>query len=310
MQNKGYSTPYGNTVIPNTPPVVTGNGIPEGQGPSGSASVIPGAIGVAGPRARELHEHFKVENTRIEGVMPRIPTIAEAMGQGMLDGALDGLIKLLADRLAPRIADLVATRVIAKISELGERALGAANAGQADEAMAAIRKLEADTQLATRQFVQPAGMVAGSAAGIRDRVEQGIKTAATNAVGIPPTQVAAYSYAHRELAVAVSHYGIATVGEISQGFQILRTPPDPPVFALTAKNGVQSTWTVYSAAYDQPRFRLAMSPGVLPADRFLVVLDGRTLGYVMQPHLLAAMSQWLMDNIEPIQEPAPVESGS
>jgi hypothetical protein len=306
MQNKGYQTPYGSTVIPGAHGIAAATGGNNGStiGPADISGLIPGAIGVAGRSTlREI--------TLPEQSAPmKIPTMAEAMGQGAIEamlksmgnGALDGLVTMLADRLAPRIAELVSARVMTQLSEIGTQAI--AREPELEQA------LRSAFNIAPAPIAQPTAMVAGSANGIHELVAAGVKATATSAIGIPPEQVEAYSKAHRELEEAVAHYGMATVGEVSLGFEITRRAPEPPVFALTAKNGVRSEWSVYSAAYDQPRFRLAIPPGVLPADRYLVLFNGQKIGYVIVPQLLVEMAGWLIDNDEPIQADSQAEPSS
>ena len=306
MQNKAGQTPYGSTVIPNAP-MIQGNGIAEGQGPPGVPSAIPGTIGVAGATVRsEGHnptEHYRLPDGRTlargETGELEVKALAQAAGQGALaaivgQGALDGLVNLIVERLAPRVADAVIERL---------RGLPTMAVRSAPHDIAG-RALQRDVAISPP-------MVAGAAAQVREHVAAGVDQATTQAIGIPPDQIKAYSEAHKAAGEVISAAArIARHEERAVLFEGLRGWPEPPAFALTAKNGARSEWSVYSAAYDQPRFRLAIPPGVLPADRYLVMLQGTKLGYMMLPQLIEAMNHWLADNAEPIPEVASETSGS
>ncbi len=171
MQNKGYGHPYGSTLFPGAPPVVSSNGIAQGQDPPGAPSVIPGTIGVAGPRMRETRlndlrspEERALPDGRViargatgefsqtsqlinqlSAMQPSSkPTTA---GDAMLNGMLDGLINLLADKLAKPIADRVVATMLQKLEEIGTQATQAMQAAQPltsdAEALAEIAALEA-----------------------------------------------------------------------------------------------------------------------------------------------------------------------
>lgn len=94
MENKGYQSPYGSTVIP--PLGGSNGGIPASEhGPAGSPSIIPGAIGVAGPRVRNP-----------DGVH-----VARAADDDSELSELAGLVEYLVDRISERVAKRVLERL-------------------------------------------------------------------------------------------------------------------------------------------------------------------------------------------------------
>ncbi len=237
MQNKGYSHPYGNTLIPGAPVVTAGPA--NGHGPPGTPSAIPGTIGVAGPKL-----------TNAEIVPP--PAAPSSFGK-LFDDFMERVVELVAERAAERIADLV----LAKAPTI--------DIDDGDVREAALRA----------HFEEPAASGGPTSIGETARWAQAPLGRPGNVIPpdyplvagipidpeIPAERVEAYSKAHTELQAALEELPDVTM---------IRRAPSPPAWS-TGEGDSYLNWSAYAAEYDNPRFPV---PGIAPG-HFLLTVAGQ-----------------------------------